>query len=55
MIYEITGHELETLLKTLSTTTGIHTLRISPHADGVAIKLNEGMWSAPIGKPVNRG
>jgi hypothetical protein len=46
---------LEALLKALSTTTGIHTLRISPNAEGVAIKLNEGMWSAPIGKTLNRG
>jgi hypothetical protein len=58
MIYEIDGNELDHLLSVIraieSNGDTVHTLHLNPRANGVAIKINEGMWSAPMGRPVER-
>lgn len=48
----IDGHELDTVLAALDTgTADIYRIRVWPNGDGtVKIKINERMWSAPVGR-----
>jgi hypothetical protein len=47
-IVEIDGKSLELLLSALSEG-GIRTLRVAVDESGAKFKINEGMWSDPLG------
>lgn len=49
----IEGKQLEMLRKALTISpksAPIHTLRIAWHGDSVSVKINEHIWSAPMGR-----
>lgn len=60
MIVQLTGPQLRTLAEDLQ---DAHTFRINPRSDGVALKVNGGMWTPTIGvvevadppRPVSEG
>lgn len=51
----IDGHDLSALLTALRAHGDIARLRIDFREDGVAIKINEGMWSPTVGRRADSG
>ncbi|MEV4575951.1 hypothetical protein AB0K16_22165 [Nonomuraea jabiensis] len=54
MIIELRGYELQALLQEITPTDGISVIRFDTREDGIAIKVNEAMWSPTMGTVVNR-